>query len=396
MLKGAYTLNDKKAILIVLDGVGCGDSPDAAAYGDEGANTLRHVLATANPALPNLRAMGLCNIPHVGCEPPETVIGAYGRCEERSAGKDTTTGHWEMAGLPVMEAFPTFPDGFPKEVMDGFEQAIGRGTLGNYASSGTVILDELGEAHMRTGKPIVYTSADSVFQIAAHEEIIPPQELWRMCETAREILVGPYAVGRVIARPFIGKPGAFTRTGNRRDFSVLPIGKTLLDVLSENGCDVAGVGKIEDIFAHRGLTKSDHASGNTACIASMMKMMAEPLNGLLFVNLVDFDMVYGHRNDVQGFAGALEEVDRALPAIMAAMGPEDLLIFTADHGCDPTFPGTDHTRECVPLLCWRKGIRPENLGTRATYSDISATILEMFGLENTLAGTSFYASLAKG
>ena len=248
---------------------------------------------------------------------------------------------------------------------------------------------------MRTGKPIVYTSADSVFQIAAHEDIIPPQELWHICEIARGILVGPYAVGRVIARPFTGKPGAFVRTGNRRDFSVLPTGDTLLDVLSRNGFDVAGVGKIEDIFAHRGLTKSDHASGNPACIASMLTMMEEPLNGLLFVNLVDFDMVYGHRNDVPGFARALEEVDRAVPKIMEKMGPDDLLIFTADHGCDPAFPGTDHTRECVPLLCWRPGLAPVNLGTRSTYGDIASTILEMFGLPNTLSGTSFYAQLNK-
>lgn len=388
-------MGNKKAIIVVLDGVGCGNAPDAAAYGDEGSNTLGHVVELAQPDLPNLRALGIGNIPDVGFAPAKNVIGAYGRCAEKSAGKDTTTGHWEMAGLPVPVAFPVFPDGFPAEVMEPFEKAIGRGTLGNYASSGTVILDELGEEHMRTGKPIVYTSADSVFQIAAHEEVIPPKELWHICEIARGILVGPYAVGRVIARPFTGKPGAFVRTGNRRDFSVLPMGDTLLDVLSRNGFDVAGVGKIEDIFAHRGLTKSDHASGSPACIASMLAMMEEPLNGFLFVNLVDFDMVYGHRNDVKGFARALEEVDRAVPQIMEKMGPDDLLIFTADHGCDPAFPGTDHTRECVPLLCWKPGLVPVDLGTRSTYGDIASTILEMFGLPNTLSGTSFYAQLKK-
>lgn len=385
----------KKAILIVLDGVGCGNAPDAAAYGDEGANTLRHVAEAAHPALPNLAALGLGSIPDTGIAASGKLIGAYGRCQEISAGKDTTAGHWEMAGLPTRTSFPTFPDGFPPDLIAAFEKAIGRGTLGNYAASGTAIIETLGEEHMRTGKPIVYTSADSVFQIAAHEAVIPPKELWAMCETARVLLKGPYAVGRVIARPFIGEPGAFVRTGNRRDFSLQPPGDTLLDVLSRNGFDVAGVGKIEDIFAHRGLTQSDHASGNAACIASTLKMMDKPLNGLLFVNLVDFDMVYGHRNDLDGFARALEAVDQALPAIMAKMGPADLLMFTADHGCDPGFPGTDHTRELVPLLCWTPGLVPVDLGLRATYGDIAATILEMFGLENTLSGTSFYSSLQR-
>ncbi|MCL1965369.1 MAG: phosphopentomutase [Firmicutes bacterium] len=388
-------MRKKKTILIVLDGVGCGDAPDASAYGDEGANTLRHVLEAARPSLPNLRGLGLDHLQATGLEPAREIWGAYGVCQEASAGKDTTTGHWEIAGLRLEKPFPLFPDGFPKEVMEAFERAVGRGSLGNYAASGTEILVQLGEEHMRTGKLIVYTSADSVFQIAAHEEIIPPEDLWRICETARAMLKGPYAVGRVIARPFAGQPGAFTRTGNRRDFSVLPPGDTLLDILSRTGHDVIGVGKIEDIFAHRGLTASDHASGNPACVAAMLEAIKKPTDGLIFVNLVDYDMLYGHRNDVQGFAAALEAFDAALPEIMAAMGPDDLLILTADHGCDPTFPGTDHTRERVPLFCWRPGLMPVNLGARQTFGDIASTILEMFELPNTLFGTSFYGLLQR-
>lgn len=388
-------MNEKKAILVVLDGVGCGNAPDAAAYGDEGANTLRHVAEKAAPALPNLRGIGLGHIPDAGFAPDPLMRGGFGRCRERSAGKDTTTGHWEMAGIITEQPFPVFPDGFPPDVIEPFEAAIGRGILGNYPASGTEILTVLGEEHMRTGKPIVYTSADSVFQIAAHEEVIPPQDLWTICEIARGILRGPYAVGRVIARPFVGKPGAFVRTGNRRDFSLVPPGDTLLDLLKRAGYDVAGVGKIEDIFAHRGLTESDHAAGNDACIASMLRRLETPLNGFLFVNLVDTDSIYGHRNDVQGFARALEAVDRALPLIQAQMGPEDLLLFSADHGCDPAFPGTDHTREMVPLLAWSPGIAAVDLGVRQTYGDIAATILEMFDLPNPLTGTSFYQALQK-
>ena len=389
-------MRKKKAILIVLDGVGCGNAPDAAAYGDEGANTLGHVAEASRPALPHLRGLGLGHLAGAGFAPDPKVQGAYGVCREMSAGKDTTTGHWEIAGVSLQTPFPVFPDGFPREVMDAFERATGRGSLGNRAASGTEIISRLGDAHLATGKPIVYTSADSVFQIAAHEECIPPEELWRMCEAARAILTGPYAVGRVIARPFTGRSGAFTRTGNRRDFSVPPPGDTLLDILSRSGCDVAGVGKIEDIFAHRGLTLSDHASGNSACVAATLAMMARPLDGLIFVNLVDFDMLYGHRNDARGFARALEEFDAALPAIMAAMGEDDLLLLTADHGCDPLFPGTDHTRENVPLLCWQKGIAPVDLGARRTFGDIASTILEMFELPDTLCGTSFLGKIQRG
>ncbi len=383
----------KKAIVIVLDGVGCGSAPDSAAYGDLGADTLRHVIQTKRPALPNLYALGLGCLLEGGGYNKISPIGAYGRLTEQSAGKDTTSGHWEMAGLILHVPFPTFPNGFPNEILKPFEAAIGRGTLGNYASSGTEILDKLGQEHIQTGKPIVYTSADSVFQIAAHEDIIPPQALWAICEKARALLAGPNAVGRVIARPFIGTKGNFKRTGNRRDFSVPPPADTLLDVLSGEGFDVVGIGKIEDIFAHRGLTASDHAAGNPACLESTLQHMDQPINGLLFVNLVDFDALYGHRNDVDGFAKALEAVDRAIPSIMAKMGDEDLLIFTADHGCDPTYPGTDHTREYAPLLCWAKNIRQKNLGIRKCFGDISATILEMFGVKAELDGTSFYGEL---
>lgn len=385
----------KKAIIIVLDGVGCGSAPDSAKYGDLGADTLRHVIQAEKPALPNLRALGLgCLSDDNGCD-EDQVMGVYGRLTEQSAGKDTTSGHWEMAGLVLKTPFPTFPNGFPDEIMKPFETAIGRGTLGNYASSGTVILDDLGEAHIKTGKPIVYTSADSVFQIAAHEDIIPAKDLWTLCEKARALLVGPYAVGRVIARPFVGAPGHFTRTGNRRDFSVPPPADTLLDILKQKGLNVIGIGKIEDIFAHRGLTATDHAAGNPACLESTLRHMDKPIHGLLFVNLVDFDALYGHRNDIKGFAKALEAVDQAIPAIMSKMGDEDLLIFTADHGCDPTYPGTDHTREYAPLLCWAKGIRSKNLGTRTCFGDISATVLEMFGIDEKTAGASFYQELWK-
>jgi len=382
----------KKAILIVLDGVGVGDAPDAAAFGDEGANTLRSAAEIGRPDLPNLSRFGLARIPGAGLPAVETVVGAYGRCTQSSGGKDTTSGHWEMAGL-LEEGFPTFPDGFPGPFIAAFERAVGRGCIGNCAASGTEIIERLGEAHMRTGDLIVYTSADSVFQIAAHEAVVPPEELWRVCEIARGMLTGPLRVSRVIARPFVGEPGAFKRTGNRRDFSVMPPSDTLLDVLSRNGHDVVGVGKIEDIFAHRGLTLSDHASGNTACIAATLRMLEKPLNGLVFVNLVDFDMLYGHRRDPAGFAAALEEVDRAMPELLRRMNPGDLLFITADHGCDPGFHGTDHTRERVPLLVYGHGLSARDLGTRGTLADIAATILDMFSLPETLAGTSFYQDL---
>lgn len=385
----------KKAILIVLDSVGIGALPDAAAYGDAGADTLGHIINTCHPALPNLMAMGLGNID--GASFPGAVqapCAGYGRLREVSAGKDTTTGHWEIAGVQLSRAFPTFPNGFPQEFLARFEQAVGRGTIGNKPASGTAILDELGEEHLKTGKLIVYTSADSVFQIAANEAIVPLEELYRDCEIAREMLKGELEVGRVIARPFVGDhAGAFKRTAGRRDYSAMPP-TTMCDVLEAAGKTVYGVGKIEDIFGHRGITRSNHAAGNPACMEATFEAMREDFDGLLFVNLVDFDMVYGHRRDPQGYAGALEAFDRQLPQIQALMGEEDMLILTADHGCDPCHTGTDHTREHTPLLVWGKQLRGGvNLGTRETYADISATVLDYFGLENDLKGTSFLRAL---
>lgn len=385
----------RKVILIVLDAVGCGNAPDAAAYGDAGSNTLLHVAEAARPSLPNLCALGIGNIPDTGFPPCAQPAGAYGRCFERAKGKDTTTGHWEIAGLTLEEPFPVYPDGFPPEVIAAFEAAAGRGAIGNCAASGTEIIDRLGPEHLATGKLIVYTSADSVFQIAAHEEIVPPDELWRVSRAAREILTGAHAVGRVIARPFVGQPGAFRRTGNRRDFSFAPPRDTLLDILKGSGKDVLGVGKIEDIFAHRGLTGSDHAAGNPACVASLLSMAEKPTDGLIFANLVDTDMLYGHRRDPHGFARSLEAFDAALPEIQARMGANDLLMLTADHGCDPTYAGTDHTRESVPLLCFGQRVRPVNLGSRATFGDIASTVLDAFGLPNTLGGESFLSAIQR-
>lgn len=389
----------RKAIIIVLDGVGIGALPDAERYGDLGANTLAHVAERAGLRLPNLSALGLGNIPGSGLPSVERPLGGYGRMKERAQGKDTTSGHWEIAGLTLQKAFPVFPEGFPQAFIEALEAAISRKTLGNYASSGTVILEQLGEEHLKTGSPIVYTSADSVFQIAAHEEVVPPDALYAICRTARALLTGDLAVGRVIARPFVGRPGSFVRTGNRRDFSLEPMGDTLLDVLKRAEYAVLGVGKIEDIFAHRGLTDSDHASGNEACVDALLRYQSRPEEGLIFVNLVDYDALYGHRRDAQGFARALEAFDGRLPEILQAMGEEDLLVITADHGCDPTHAGTDHTREYVPVLLYRKAPpMAGDLGTRESFSDVAATVLAFFGLPNALGGESMIGSstTAKG
>ncbi len=382
----------KHVVLVVLDGAGAGWQPDADRYGDVGANTLRHVIEQEHPEIPNLTEMGLLKA--IGMHPADEddPIGCYGTMLERAAGKDTTTGHWELAGLTLEKPFPTYPNGFPKEVIDEFERETGMGTLGNCVASGTQIIEELGPEHIRTGKLIVYTSADSVFQVAAHEAIVPPTELWHICRTARRILKGDHNVGRVIARPFIGNPGAFVRTGNRRDFSVDPVGKTMLDVIKGDGMDVLGVGKIEDIFNHRGLTQSNHAAGNEACTDAIVEFMKrDHWRGLLFANLVDTDMLYGHRNDVPGFARALEAFDRRLPEILKLLGDDGMLIITADHGCDPAYPTTDHTRERVPLLAWGLGLKEGvDLGERATFADVSATVLEALGCRQRLDGTSFY------
>ncbi len=387
----------KRAILIVLDSVGAGYLPDAAAFGDEGANTLGHIAERMELYIPHMLSMGLGRLPGVHL-PIAEGAGAYGRALEKSAGKDTTTGHWEMAGVTVKQPFPLYPDGFPKDVMDAFEAAIGTKTLGNKPASGTAILDELGEEHMKTGFPIVYTSGDSVFQIAAHEDVIPVPRLYEMCEIARAQLQGKHGVGRVIARPFVGTgKGHFSRTGRRRDFSLKPIAPTLMDVMKEAGYETLGVGKIEDIFAHQGLTGSNHAAGNPACIDAALDYMRRDFDGLLFVNLVDFDSVYGHRRDVKGYGQALEYFDARLPEFQALMGEEDLLIITADHGCDPAFKGTDHTREYVPLLVWGKGMTDQHpIGTRSSFADTAATIAEYFGLEARFGAKSYLREINAG
>ena len=388
----------RRVVLIVLDACGIGELPDAAKYGDVGANTLGHVVEKMKPELPNMSSLGLGNIGGWKDYMDEEPIGCYGKMAEQAPGKDTTIGHWEMAGLIMDKPFPTYPHGFPKEVIDQFEEETGMQVIGNKPASGTQIIEELGPEHIQTGKLIVYTSADSVFQIAAHEGIIPPMDLWHICRQARRILTGENAVARVIARPFIGVPGAFERTANRRDFSVDPMGDTMLDVLKSAGKDVIGVGKIEDIFNHRGLTRKDHAAGNPACIDSTIEFLKKDYwSGLLFTNLVDTDMLYGHRNDPEGFAKALEEFDRRLIEIIRLLKEDDLLIITADHGCDPCDVSTDHTREYVPLMVWGLGINEGvNLGVRKTFADVAKTTLEALGVPNTMPGTSFYGQLIEG
>ncbi|GCF07708.1 phosphopentomutase [Dictyobacter arantiisoli] len=386
----------KRAIVIVLDGVGAGENPDARAYGDEGASSLEHCAqAIGGLELPNLGRLGLGNItPILGTPPRADVAGAYGRMASAAAGKDSTTGHWEMTGVVLSKALPTYPDGFPAAIVAEFEQKIGHKVIGNKVSSGTEIIRELGEEHMRTGSPILYTSADSVFQIAAHQDIIPLAELYHICEIARAMLTGNHAVGRVIARPFIGKPGTFKRTEHRRDFSLAPTGITLLDRLAAAGKDVIGLGKIEDLFAGRSITQCDHTETNREGMASTLKFLEQDFTGLLFVNLVEFDMLWGHRRDSQGYAQALREVDQWLPLVQKRMRPDDALFFTADHGVDPTYRGTDHTRECVPLLAYGEPVRSGvNLGVLPTFADLGQTVAEAFRVEALTAGTSFASTL---
>jgi phosphopentomutase len=379
-----------RVIWIVLDSVGIGEMPDADKYGDRGSDTLGNIAKQRALHLPNLCRLGLANIkPLTGLAPDPSPIGDFGKCTLASPGKDTTTGHWEMAGIHLEKPFPLFPHGFPREVMDPFEQRIGRKALGNKAASGTEILKELGEDHMRTGSPIVYTSADSVFQVAAHEEVIPLFELYKICETARDILRGPYEVGRVIARPFVGEPGNFTRTPNRHDYAVPPPKGMLLDQLAARTVPVFAIGKIFDIFLGRGIGEYEKTKSNADGMAKTLGAMDQLDNGLIFVNLVDFDQLYGHRNDVEGYARALEEVDRWLASFETQLHENDLAILTADHGCDPTTASTDHSREYVPLLVYGPNARHGvNLGTRATLSDIGQTIAENFGTKIG-AGTSF-------
>ncbi len=382
----------KRAIVIVLDGVGAGANPDAHAYGDDGASSLEHCAqAIGGLELPNLGQIGLGNItPILGTPPNEHARGSYGRMAEAAAGKDSTTGHWEMMGVVLRRPLPTYPRGFPDELVEQFEHSIGRKVIGNKPASGTEIIKELGEEHVRTARPILYTSADSVFQLAAHQEIIPLAELYRMCEIARAMLTGENAVGRVIARPFIGTPGNFTRTEHRRDFSLAPLDTTLLDVLKDSGKEVIGIGKIEDLFAGRGLTQRDHTETNRDGMAATLRWLERDFTGLLFVNLVEFDMLWGHRRDSQGYAQALRDVDAWFEQVQQVMQQGDAIFFTADHGVDPTYRGTDHTREHVPLLAYGEPVRAGvNLGVRSTFADLGQALAQAFHVEPLVAGTSF-------
>ncbi len=385
----------RRVIWIVLDSVGIGEMPDAAQYGDAGSDTLGNIARLRGLKLPNLERLGLGNIkPLAGIPPAPQPQAAFGRCTLASPGKDTTTGHWEMVGIHLDRPFPIYPHGFPARIMDEFARRIGRGTLGNKPASGTEIIKELGAEHMRTGFPIVYTSADSVFQVAAHEEVIPLPQLYSMCEIAREILRGPDEVGRVIARPFVGAPGNFTRTANRHDYAVPPPPGMLLDQLDGRGVAVHSIGKISDVFLGRGIRDSHKTKSNADGMAQTLAAMDEFRDGLIFVNLVDFDQQYGHRNDVDGYGAALEEFDRWVSPFERALAPDDLAIFTADHGCDPTTPSTDHSREYVPLLVSGSRVRRGvDLGLRATLSDIGQTVAHNFG--TTIArGSSFLPEIA--
>ncbi|MGH9943355.1 MAG: phosphopentomutase [Pyrinomonadaceae bacterium] len=387
-----------RTVLIVLDSVGMGEMPDAAAWGDAGADTLGHICESRRVGLPNLQNLGLGNVrPLAGVPPVDAPRGAYGRCALRSNGKDTTTGHWEMAGIILDKAFPTYPAGFPPDILERFvREANVPGVLGNVPASGTEIIKELGAEHVGTGKPIVYTSADSVFQIAAHEEVIPVARLYEICETARRILRGPHEVGRVIARPFLGAPGQFYRTENRHDYAVPPPRENLLVALNEKGLDVVCVGKIASIYDSVGATADLTAKNNDQAIDQTINALRAESRGLIFSNLVDFDMLFGHRRDVEGYARALEHFDARLPEITAAMCAGDLLILTADHGNDPTYRGTDHTREYVPLLVYGQRARAGvDLGTRQSLADIGQTIAENFGLRLG-AGESFLGALTGG
>jgi phosphopentomutase len=385
-----------RIVLVVLDSLGMGEMPDAAAWGDAGADTLGHICASREVRLPHLQSLGLGNVrPLEHVAPAASPRGSYGRCALRSNGKDTTTGHWEMAGIILEEAFPTYPEGFPADVLVRFVEETGvPGVLGNYPASGTEIIKELGAEHVRTGKPIVYTSADSVFQIAAHEEVIPVERLYTICQTARRILRGEHEVGRVIARPFTGAGGAFVRTENRHDYAVPPPRENLLVALSDARLDVVCIGKIASIYDSLGATQDLKAKNNDQSIDQTIRALGdERTRGLIFTNLVDFDMLYGHRRDVEGYARALEHFDARLPEIEAAMRERDLFILTADHGNDPTYRGTDHTREYVPLLTYGRQARAAvNLGTRRSLADMGQTVAENFGLKLT-SGESFLSEI---
>lgn len=386
----------KRVVLVILDSLGVGALPDAESYGDLGADTLGHIaLSAPDFAIPHLVRLGIGNIDGVAhVEKTASPTGAFGRLAEASKGKDTITGHWEIAGLYTETPFQTFPDGFPATLMQSFEEAIGRGTLGNYAASGTEIIQALGQEHEETGKPIIYTSADSVFQIAANTAVIPLAELYRICEIARNLLVGDLQVGRVIARPYVLEGDQRVRTSDRKDYAVSPTGKTVLDQIKDNGQTVYAIGKIEDIYNGQGISVAVHTKSNDHGVTETLKALAEPFGGLIFTNLVDFDSKYGHRRDPKGYAQCLEEFDRRLPEILAALKDEDVLILCADHGNDPVHTGWDHTREYIPVLVYGKGIKAGvNLGTRSTFADIGATIAEMLAIPAAEIGQSFLAEL---
>lgn len=380
-----------RAIVVVLDSVGVGELPDAAEYGDQGSNTLGNIARRVPLQIPTLRSLGLSRVVEVpGGEPVVAPAAAFGRMAEHSPGKDSVTGHWELMGLAVEHAFPVFPHGFPEETIREFERRIGRKTLGNTVASGTVIIEELGPEHVRTGCPIVYTSADSVFQIAAHEDVIPVPELYRQCEIAYDMLVKGIGLGRIIARPFVGTPGAFRRTSNRHDFAIPPAGETLLDLLKASGIPVHAIGKIEDLFAGQGVTRSVHTASDDEGMDQVERALADTPRGLIFVNLVDFDTVYGHRNNVEGYALNLERFDARLSELLPRLQPDDLLILTADHGNDPTTASTDHSREYVPVVAYGPHVRAGvNLGTRPTFADLGQTLAAVFGVGPLAHGTSF-------
>ena len=385
----------KRVFIFVLDSFGIGAMPDAEAFGDVNVNTLASCAATGRLDIPNMVSAGLGNIDGVTCLPKAAATGAYARLTEKSMGKDTTIGHWEIAGLVSPDPLPTYPEGFPEEVLEPFRKATGRGVLANAPWSGTAVIDAYGEEHMKTGDLIVYTSADSVFQIAAHEEIVPPEQLYEYCRMARKILQGKHGVGRVIARPFVGTgKGSFKRTANRHDFSLEPPKDTLLDALCASGKASIGVGKIYDIFAGRGTTEHVYNKSNANGMEHAMHYAETDFEGLCFVNLVDFDMNFGHRRDAVGYANALNEFDAWLPGFMAKLGEDDIVMVTADHGCDPCYEATtDHTREYVPLLILGKQVKPVNLGTRDSFADIAATVAEMLGVELDTPGQSFAAEI---
>lgn len=383
---------NKRVFLVVLDSFGIGYEPDAKDFGDVGSNTLASIVKSSFYSTPNMEKLGLFNIEGVTCgNKCSAPMGTYARMREKSRGKDTTAGHWEIAGLISALAFPTYPNGFPQDVIQEFSEKVGRGVLCNLPYSGTEVIKKYGREHVETGKLIVYTSADSVFQIAAHEDVVPVEELYKYCKIAREMLTGKHGVGRVIARPFTGEAPNFVRTPRRHDFSLVPPSDTMLDELKDNGFDTISIGKIYDIFAGKGLTQSIPTQGNTEGIQRMFEMQQKDFNGICFTNLVDFDMLYGHRNDIDGYARAATEFDEALGKFMSKMDENDILIITADHGCDPGFKGTDHSREYVPMLMYGSSVKQGvDLKTRPTFADIGKTVLDIFGIDGKIDGTSFW------